>query len=253
MDNQIVSLRDSFFSGITTFMNFIPTLLGAAVVLAVGWFLSTFVARLVERVLISLKLDEVSGRTGMDRYLVGPQGNYRASQGVGILAKWFVRLIFLQAAANLLNMPQVTTIINNILMFIPNLAVALLIVVVGVYLGRFIAGVVQQATAKAGMNRPDLFSIIARYAINGFAIIAALNHIGIAVSVVNTLFVGLVASLSLALGLSFGLGGQGVASDVTRSWYNQRKSENLKVLSGGQTSSIRKEDDPHSSEKKKTF
>lgn len=244
MQNQIMTIRDSFFSGVTTFMNFIPTLVGALIILAIGWMLSSLIARLVERILVAFKVDQATIRTGLDRFLIGPRGGYHASYGIAFLAKWFIRLIFLQAAANLLQMPQVTAILNSILLFIPNLAVALLIIIAGVYLGQFSAGVVQEAVGRSGVGRPDLFALMTRYAIVGFALIAALNHIGIALVVVDTLLIGLVASLALAVGLAFGLGGQHVASEFTRNLYEQNKGNRLKPVSGNEPEAAKRVDRP---------
>jgi hypothetical protein len=66
-----------------------------------------------------------------------------------------------------------------------------------------------------------LFAKLAQYAIIGFAIVAAFNQIDVAQTVVNTLLIGLIGSLALALGLAFGLGGREVAAQITRSWYNK--------------------------------
>lgn len=235
MPIQAVTVRDSLFSALTAFMNFVPTLIGAILVIVIGWFVSSLVAQLIQRLLHVARLDQVATRAGIDRFMIGPAGHFPASHGVALLAKWFIRLIFLQAAANLLNMPQVTAIINNILLFLPNLAVALVILIVGAYAAQFVSGLVREAVGKTGVAKPGLFGLIAQYAIIGFAVIAALNHIGIAVTLINTLFIGLVASISLAVGLAFGLGGQSVASEMTRNWYEQGKNaaDNLKVIPSG--------------------
>ena len=233
MPTQITTVSDSLLSALTTFMNFVPTLIGAIIVIAIGWLVSGLVARLIQRLLHVARLDQLSTKAGVDRFLIGPAGYFSASRGVAVLAKWFIRLVFVQAAANLLNMPQVTAIINSILLFIPNLAVALVILVIGAYAAQFVSGLVRESVSKAGVANSKFFGLLARYAIIGFAVIAALDHIGVAVTLVNTLFIGLVASISLAIGLAFGLGGQGVASEMARTWYEHGKtaSSKLKVMS----------------------
>jgi hypothetical protein len=233
MPTQVLTIRDSLISGFTTFINFIPLLIGALILLVIGWYIAKLVGAVVERILARLKLDHVADRTHFSQLLTGPEGRFTASHGIGVLAKWFVFLIFVQAAANVLAMPQVTAIINNILLFIPNLAVAFVILIVGAYLARFLSGLVRGAVTRTTGVRPELFALITEYAVMGFAVIAALNHVGIAVILVNTLYIGLVASLALALGLAFGLGGQGVASELTRSWYEQGRAARLKSVSTG--------------------
>lgn len=221
--NQVTSVGDSLYAGFSTFFSFLPTLIGGIVVLLIGWIVGRIVASLVERLLNYARLNHVATRAGVDRYLVGPHGHYTASHGIAMLSKWFVFLVFVQAAANVLHMPQVTAIINSILLYIPNVAVALVILLFGAFIARVVSSAVSGAVAKTGMARPNVFGLIAEYAIMGFAVIAALDHLGIAVTVVNTLLFGLVASVSLAVGLSFGLGGKDVASEITRNWYEQGK------------------------------
>ncbi|MEO5970164.1 MAG: hypothetical protein ABIQ95_09570 [Bdellovibrionia bacterium] len=236
MPNQIVTIRDSLYSALTVFMNYIPTLIGGILVLVVGWMVSSMIARLVERILVATKIDHATERTGLSEFMIGPQGRFKFSHGIGFLAKWFIRLLFLQAVANLLNMPQITAIMTSMLLFIPNIAVAMLILVVGLYLGQFVSNIVREAMAKSGVSRPGVIASICRYGIVGFSIIAALNHVGIGAVAINILFIGFVASLSLALGLAFGLGAQGVAAEVTRTWYEQNKPNRLKSIPGGQLS-----------------
>jgi hypothetical protein len=137
-------------------------------------------------------------------------------------------------------MPQITSIINSILLYLPNVAVAMIILLVGAFLARFVASAVNAAVARTGLSQPNLFGLMAQYAIMGFAIIAALDHLGIATTVVNTLLMGLVGSLALALGLAFGLGGQGVAGEITRNWYQHGKETAARLRSVPKDSGERK-------------
>lgn len=206
-------------TGFNSFMDFLPALLGAVIVLAIGWVISGIVARLLEGILHRVKLERAVHHAGIHQYYPSPQ--FTISHSIAFLAKWFVRLIFIQAAANILRMPQISLIINTIILYIPNVVAATLILVVGAFLARWVSNMVTGSMLSSGVARPGLFAAISRYAILGFAVIAALNQLGIATSLVNAMFMGLVFSLSLAFGLAFGLGGQGVASEITRGWYNQ--------------------------------
>jgi hypothetical protein len=233
MPNQMITLRDSLFSALTVFLNFIPTLIGGLVVLAVGWFLAALAGRLMEKILAAFRVDHASEKVGLSPFLVGPKGQFTLSHGVGYLTKWFVRLLFLQAVANLFMMPEVTAILNSMLLMIPNIAVAMLILVAGLYIGQFVSVIVKETLEKSGMTRAGVISSICRFGIVGFAIIAALNHLGIAAVAVNILYIGFVASLALAFGLAFGLGGQAVAAEMTRNWYELNQPGKLKSISGG--------------------
>lgn len=234
MPSQILTLKDSLITGVTAgfsqFMQFIPALLGAIVVLAIGWAIAGIVGRLLERLLHAVRFDSVVSRIGVSGYLQQAFGpSFTGTHVMALMATWFIRLIFIQAAANIIAMPQVSVIINSIILFIPNLFVALLILVVGGIAAQGVGRLVGSAVSRSGLARSAVFSLIARYAIIGFAGIAAVNQLGIATNLLNILFTGLVGSIALALGLSFGLGGQGVAQDLTRNWYEQGKSSGARL------------------------
>ncbi len=130
----------------------------------------------------------------------------------------FIRLIFIELAAEALHLSAITTLVNSIILFIPNLIVALIVVMIGALVANLIAGLVRGGAAEAGFKSPNLLASVARYAIIGFAVLVALNQIGIAATLVNTLFMGLVGAVALALGLAFGLGGREVASQLQEQW-----------------------------------
>lgn len=240
MENMVATTGSSIWAGLTagfsSFMSFVPALLGALLVLVIGWMVSSVFARLIGRAFQLLKVEPVLARSGVSNYMPTIEGKpVSVTDVIATLAKWFIRLIFVQAAANLLHMPQVTAIINSILLFIPNLLVSLLILVGSVAIARFVGSWVEGSLTKMGVSRPSVFALITRYAIIGFGVIAAVNQIGIATNLINILFTGLVGSLALAFGLAFGLGGQDVASELTKHWYDQGKSNRaqLKSVSSG--------------------
>ena len=120
-------------------------------------------------------------------------------------------------------------IIDSMLLFLPNVVVALAIVVLGAFIANFVAGVVRGTVSEMGFDNPDLVANVARYAIIVFAVIAAVDQLGIAETVVNTLLVGMVAALALAFGLAFGFGGQATAAQLTQSWYLKGRAASQKV------------------------
>src|SRR5262245_15697040 len=211
----------SFTNSFNTFMGFIPALIGAIITLVVGWFISGFLARLIARGLNAIGLERAVERSGLGRFIEQTNTRWTMSQIIAALIKWSIFLIFIQAAASLFGMPQVTGIINSVILFIPKLIVALAIIVFGTLLAKFLAGLVRGSLSEMGVGNSNLFSKLTQYAIIGFAIIAAFNQIGIAQTVVNTLLIGLIGSLALAIGLAFGLGGREVAAQITRSWYDK--------------------------------
>jgi hypothetical protein len=210
---------DSLWYSFNRFISFLPTLLGAILVLIIGWFLSGAIATLIEKGLRAVGLETAMQKSGLNEFVQKSGSKWTASRVIAEMVKWFIRLIFIQAAANLLGMPQLTDIINSILLFIPQVIVAIAIIVIGTLVAKFLAQAVRASLGTMGSTNPEFFAKLVQYAVVGFAVIAAISQLGIAPTIVNTLFMGLIGAISLAIGLAFGLGGKDTAAKITERWY----------------------------------
>lgn len=240
MLQERVGIRDtsdaiwySFTNALNSFMSFLPALVGAIIVLIIGWIISGFLAKLIVKALNMIGFERAVQNSGISDFIRRSGTKWTTSQMIGEMIKWFIRLIFIQAAANILRMPQLTTIINSIVLFIPNLVVALVIVVIGSLIAKFLSGAVRASVSEMGVGSPNLLATLTQYAVIGFAVIAAANQIGVAAVVVNTLFIGFVAAIALAVGLALGLGGREVGAQITQSLYesSQRMADQARQRS----------------------
>jgi hypothetical protein len=102
--------------------------------------------------------------------------------------------------------------------------VALVVIMVGFLIARFVAALVRGAIGESGFGNADLLAGIAQYAIMAFALVVAVEQIGVATTLVNLLVGALVGGAALAVGLAFGLGGRDVAGQVWRGWYNRMQA-----------------------------
>ena len=215
------SLWHGLTAGLDRFMAGIPTVLGALLILIIGWIIAGALASLVAKFCRAVHVDTLADRIKVNDFLQRSGTRLKASDIVGEIVKWVVRLVFIEMAAEQCGLTQVTTLVNGILAYIPNILVALLILGLGAFLGNLLAGVVRGAASEAGMQNTGLLARLASIAVMAFAVIAAINELGIAPVVVNTLYIGLVAAISLALGLAFGLGGRETAARLTEQWVGQ--------------------------------
>jgi hypothetical protein len=223
------SIWMSFSHALASFFSFLPDLLGAIIILAIGWILSGLVAKLIEKGLKSIGLEKAVQTAGIGRFIEQTGTRWTASKIIAEMVKWFIRLIFVQAAANILGMPELTDIINSIILFIPRVIVAMAILVIGSLVANVLSRVVRGSLSEMGSANANMISKLTRYAVLAFAVIAAVNHLGIAETIVNTLFMALVGAMALALGLAFGLGGREVAGQITQNWYEGSKEMAQKI------------------------
>ena len=217
------------------FLGFLPALIGAILILVLGWIVAGLLAGLVERVLKTVGFERAANTTGISSFIQRSGSTWTASAIVAEIVKWFIRLIAIQAAASVLGLNQISQIINAILLWLPNLVVAIAIIVIGALIARFVAGLVRGTTDQMGFSNAELLGNVAHYAILVFAVIAAVDQLGIAETVVNTLLIGLVATVVLAAGLAFGLGGQQTAARITEGWYESGRRASRKVAEYAQS------------------
>jgi hypothetical protein len=216
------AFRASLAGALNTFLAAIPRVIGFAVVLIVGWIISSLIARGVQALLHAVKFNDLARRSGFADF-VHNMGVRDDSAGViASIAKWFVRLITLVVAFDTLGLPAVSTVLQQLLLWLPNLIVALVVLVIGGLAAKALSQLVRGASAEAGFTNPDVLATVTRVAIWGFTIVVAVNQLGIATTLINTLLVGLVGAFALAFGMAFGLGGRDRAAQIL-----QRAGRNL--------------------------
>jgi len=198
------------------FINFFPILIGAALVFLLGWIIAAAMEKVVEKMILSLRIDQAFEKMGLRKKLNESGINLNVAVFFGGLVKWFLVLVFLMAATDILGLSQVTNFLNSILLYIPNVVVAVIILAVVFLVGNFVYVVVKGSTRAAGVMSATLLAIISKWSIIIFGLLAALIQLGIATSLVSTIFIGIVAMLSLAGGLAFGLGGKEEAQMILK-------------------------------------
>lgn len=230
---QVQDWGDAFLASVTNALAVLfaalPRIIGFVLIVVIGWFIAGLIATAVAALLRSIRFNDVSNRSGFTGFVRNMGVDTDPAGFLALLAKWFVRLIVLVVAFDALGLPAVSDVLRQLLLWLPNLVVALVILVLAGLAATALANLVRGATAQAGFSNPDLIATIARVAVWGFAIVVAVNQIGIATTLVNTLFMGIVAALALALGLAFGLGGRDTAQELVQTWYRQGQAAAPKV------------------------
>jgi hypothetical protein len=219
------ALRASLVGILNSFTAAVPKLLGFAAVLVVGWILSSLVAKGVAALLHAIHFNELARRSGIAEFVRRMAVRTDSTGVIASVAKWFIRLITLVVAFDLLGLPAVSGVLEQLLLWLPNLAVALVVLVIGGLAANALSRIVRGATASAGFVNPDLLATATRVAVWAFAVVVAVNQLGVATTLVNALLYGLVGALALATGLAFGLAGRDRAAQLLNEW--SRKTEDL--------------------------
>lgn len=225
MDPQLTDWGHSLMASLSAAMSLlfaaVPRILGFLVIVGIGWLVAALLERLLVAVLRAVHFDgfaERAGLAGMARTM-----RREPSAVLGLIAKWFVRLIALVAAFDALGVPAVSQVLQQLLLWLPNLAVALVVLVLGGIAANALGDLVRRAAARSRIGAIDGLGTAAKWTVWAFAILVAINQVGIASSLVTILFMAVVGAVALALGLSFGLGGRETAGTIVRHFYERNR------------------------------
>jgi hypothetical protein len=232
----------SVASALALLLGAIPKIIGFAVILIIGWIIASLLAGAVAAILRAVKFNDLATRAGVADFVHKMGVRTDASGFLAMIVKWFVRLIVLVVAFDALGLPAVSEVLQQIVLWLPNLVVALVVIVIAGLAANALSSVVRGTTAEAGLGNPDLLATITRAAVWAFGIVIAVNQLGIATTIVNTLFMAVVGAVAVALGLAFGLGGKDTAAEIVRRWYAGGQQAAPKVSRAINSESTRAQD-----------
>jgi hypothetical protein len=208
------ALRASLAGALSTFVSAIPRIFGFAVILIAGWLIASLIARGIQALLRAVNFNELAERSGLSGFVHSMGVRTDSAGAIAGIAKWFIRLITLVVAFDMLGLPAVSQVLQQLLLWLPNLVVALVVLILGGLAARALSQLVRGATAEAGFTNPDVLATVTRIAIWALAVVVAVDQLGIATTLINTLLVGVIGALALATGLAFGLGGRDRAAQI---------------------------------------
>jgi small-conductance mechanosensitive channel len=201
---------------LSTFLNYLPQLIGAIVILIVGYIIARVLMSVVARLLQGIGFDRWMERAGIKQVFDRAETQETPATVIGKLIFWFVFIIAIVMATDALGIPQVSEVFAQLIAYIPNIIAAILILILAALLANFLSGVVRGATGN------ELLGSIARYAIIVYAVFAALTQLGIAVQLTANTFLIVLGAVALAAAIAFGLGSREVARDIVEKAYDRR-------------------------------
>lgn len=190
----------------------LPDLIGAIIILIFGFIVAPVLGALVKRFIDLLHIDTLSKKIGVNDVFQNYSDDFSVSLLIGKLVKWFFILAFTMAAAEVLGWTRITIFLNEIIFYIPQVLVAIVILVLAIIAGKFFETIVISSIkgSNTPIDKPEVLGSVTKWAFLIFGVLAALLQLGIATSLIQILFTGFVFALSLA----FGLGGKKKVEEI---------------------------------------
>ena len=203
--------------------DFIPGLLGAAIVLFAGYLLAKLVQKGVARLLRRARLNDLMRKGGLSQAVDRPGSHLNPTRLVANVAFWFVMFTMMLVAANALGLDSLGQVFSELVGYIPSVIAAIVIVILGIVLGDFVGGLIMASTSA--LHGGPTLARAGKFGVVLLAVFMSLQELGVATNIVTTAFAIIFGALASALALSFGLGNRELAGEITREWYERYKAE----------------------------
>lgn len=216
--NLLTESLTSFISIFTLFISaFLPKLIFGFLIIFIGLIVASLLKDLIKLVFKYFRIErwlEALGVLKSGEVSVWPNL-------LGELVRWITIFIFLMSAVEAWGMPKVADVLQQLLNFLPNVLVVVVIGWIGLVVGKFAHDIVRHGVRGLGSHEALVLGNAARYTIVFFTILIILTQLGIASDLLKILFTGIVGMLALALGLAFGLGGKEHASKILDKFFSR--------------------------------
>ncbi len=210
MTNVSDTLLASLNNAVLAISLFVPKFLAGLVILLIGIIVASILRRVVVEVFRTLKVETFLRKYGVPEM----REEFTWTNILAEIVRWFVIIIFLIPTAEVWGLPKITSVLNDFLIYLPNVFVAAVIALVGFVFARLTHDVILVSTKGVDSQTASTIASVARWSVNVFVLLAVLSQLGVATDLIRILFTGFVAMLAVAGGIAFGLGGQNTARDV---------------------------------------
>lgn len=197
-----------------TITSFLPQLILALAIFILAWLVGGLLGRALGHVFTQLPIDKALRNAGVHDFFKKAEINFSVAHLIGGLVKWFIIIIGLVLALNVLGLEQLNAFLTEVLFFIPDIFVAVVVLMLASVVANVVAKIVKGSAKAAGITTGAFLASVAKWAIWIFALLIALVQLRIAPQLINVLFIGVVSMFALAGGLAFGLGGKESAKRV---------------------------------------
>ncbi|OGW93985.1 MAG: hypothetical protein A3I73_03035 [Omnitrophica bacterium RIFCSPLOWO2_02_FULL_45_16] len=223
MDRLALIVADPVKAMLIKVWSYVPTIFGAIIILVAGWIVAKFIEAIVVRALKAARLDVLSDKAGIANMLAQGDIKWTLSELIGVIIYWIVMLSVLAAALNVLNLTVAGDLLSRLVAYVPNIIVAIFVLVLGSFLASFIAGIVRTTASNAGLGNAKLLAKITQSVIIIFAVIIAIEQLNIATAFIAFAVNIILASIGLGAAIAFGLGCKDIAAKAMSDLMNKVK------------------------------
>lgn len=209
---QVLNIRvisDPAVNMLNIIFGHIPSIIVAALIIGLGCMTARFAGQIISRLIAT---------TGIDAKLTeltdGKMSKFVLSKVVGVVVQAVLIIFFVAEGLSVLGLTVLSNITTTIIAYLPNVLVAVIILIVAIFAAR----IAEKAMKKSGLSA---YTLIVKIAIFVIAAFMGLNQLGIATTIVNSAFILTLAALAVAFAVAFGIGGRNFAAKTLEKLFDK--------------------------------
>lgn len=221
--NNVLSGDNSFFSGISSLWEnlvmYLPSLVFAVFLMVVGWYLARTVSRLTAGLLNKMGINKLAETLGLTETLHKARINKEPADIIGLLFFWLILLLFVITAVETMGLPRLSSALDEMVVYLPKVLVAIFILVVGLFIAQALQGLVETASSSMGLEYGRNLGSLAYGIVFIIVLSLAIGELDIEILLLNAIIIIVLAALALAGALSLGLGTKALSHDIVSGVY----------------------------------
>ena len=203
----------------------IPNIIGAILVLIIGWIVTKIVVVILKKILRLTKVDRLTEILNEKEVFGASEIKFSVSGVIIGFVKWILYLVFLIVASDIMDWKIVSVEIGNLLRYLPRLFSAIALLMIGLYIANFLKRAVLGLFESFDLSGSKIVSNLVFYVIAIIIVITALNQAGIDTTVITNNVTIILGAFLAAIAIGFGFGSKEVVGDLLRSFYTKRNYE----------------------------
>nr|WKN38788.1 mechanosensitive ion channel [Tunicatimonas sp. TK19036] len=206
----------------TTVMNALPNVIGALVLLFIGWLIAKAVAYAIRKILSSQTMARITERLNQLALLERSDVSVDSVQIISRFVYWVILLLFFVAASETLGWTAVSRTLNELINYLPALLSALVIALIGLYLAQTVRNFVRTALHSMQIGAANLISSLLFYVLAIIVILTALEQAGVNTGVITANLTLIIGAIVGAVAISFAIASRHVLENILASFYSRR-------------------------------
>jgi len=221
-------IQSSFQNILQLFIMYIPSIINAILILLVGWLIAKIIQWVILRLSHALGIDRMAEKSGVHRFLE-KRGMKKGFSGIlSMIGFWAIMLIVMVNFFNHLGLEVVSDLLNQLLLFIPNLLISCVLIIIGFYLAEFVSSLVVSSLEESNFENPELIGKLVFYSIGFLTVAISLTQMGIGKTLITNIVSIFFGSIGLALAIAFGFGGRNWAKEIINKYFLKNDDQSNK-------------------------